>query len=89
MFQTDNTCHRSEKRDQNGLCCRRAKNADGLTDTYWGADARYAGSDFKIEAEYMTKNMNDREPGALNAAYIQGMYKIKVNNPCKNTVFGI
>ena len=57
------------------------KNADGLTDTYWGADARYASSDFKIEAEYMTKNMNDREPGALNAAYIQGMYKIKVNNP--------
>ncbi|MBE6223904.1 MAG: hypothetical protein E7122_01565 [Bacteroidales bacterium] len=57
------------------------KNADGFTDTYWGADVRYAGSDFKIEAEYMTKELNDRNPGALNAAYIQGMYKIKVNDP--------
>ena len=36
------------------------KNADGFTDTYWGADLRYAAKDFKIEAEYMTKEMNGK-----------------------------
>jgi hypothetical protein len=56
------------------------KNADGFTDTYWGADLRYAAKDFKIEAEYMTKEMNDREPGALSATYIEGLFKVKVNN---------
>lgn len=57
------------------------KNADGYTDTYWGADLRYAAKDFKIEAEYLTKEMNDRDPGSLSAAYFEGMYKVKVNNP--------
>ena len=57
------------------------KNADGLTDTYWGADVRYAAKEFKIEAEYMTKEMNDREPGSLSAAYLEGLYKVKVNSP--------
>ncbi len=56
------------------------KNADGFTDTYWGADLRYAAKDFKIEAEYMTKEMNDREPGTLSATYIEGLCKVKVNN---------
>ena len=57
------------------------KNADGFTDTYWGADLRYAAKEFKIEAEYMTKEMNDREPGSLSAAYLEGLYKVKVNSP--------
>ena len=57
------------------------KNADGFTDTYWGADLRYAAKEFKIEAEYMTKEMNDREPGSISAAYLEGLYKVKVNSP--------
>lgn len=57
------------------------KNDEGFTDTYFGGDVRYAGKDFKIEAEYMKKELNDRDPGALTAVYLEGLYKIKVNNP--------
>lgn len=59
---------------------------DGYTDLYVGGDLRYSNSDFKIEAEYMVKNFGQEteaayNPDYLSAAYLEGMYKIKVNNP--------
>lgn len=62
------------------------KNTNGDTDLYLGGDLRYACSDFKVEAEYMTKNYgaeldNAHSTDAHSAAYLQGMYKIKVDNP--------
>ena len=59
---------------------------DGYTDLYVGGDLRYSNSDFKIEAEYMVKNFGQELEGAytpdyLSAAYLEGMYKIKVDNP--------
>jgi len=61
------------------------KNADNATDLYIGGDLRYCNSDFKIEAEYMTKNYGQElediyNTDAHSALYLQSLYKIKVNN---------
>lgn len=58
---------------------------DGTTssDLYWGVDARYESDDFKVETEFMSKEFGSTANNAdvLSAAYLQGAYKIKVNNP--------
>ena len=53
------------------------KNTDNQTDLYWGADLRYVAKDFKIEAECLTKNMEDQ---SLTATYLQALYKINSNS---------
>ena len=53
------------------------KNVDNNTDLYWGADLRYVGKDFKIEAECLTKNMQEQ---SLTATYLQALYKINSNS---------
>lgn len=53
-------------------------------DLYWGVDARYENSDFKLETEFMSKEIGNVEmaaPEALSAVYLQGLYKINVNKP--------
>lgn len=51
----------------------------------WGADLRYEGDSYKIEAEYMNKYNNSKaasvEPNkSLSAMYLQGLYKIQLNS---------
>lgn len=57
------------------------KEDSGNTNLYWGADLRYAAKEWKIEAEYMTKDMGDNPLESLSATHLQAMYKIKVNDP--------
>ena len=58
---------------------------DGYADLFAGADVRYENPQFKIEAEYMSKKYGKRaegvySPAYLGATYLEGMYKIKLNN---------
>ena len=53
------------------------KNAENKRELYWGADLRYAADDFKIEAECLTKNMDEQ---TLTATYLQGLYRIHSNS---------
>ena len=80
----------------------KAKNQSDETDLYWGADMRYAGTNFKIEAEVMTNNMKNilligdhsaphslpatYSPHSLSAVYVQAMYKIKSKNPSLKSI---
>lgn len=53
------------------------KNAQNKRELYWGADLRYAADKFKIEAECLTKNIEEQN---LTATYLQALYKINSNS---------
>lgn len=50
----------------------------------WGADARYENSDFKIEAEYMTKkntsDLGNPDGEVLSLAYVQSLVKLPLQS---------